>query len=120
MAEPDVEDGKLLMLARATLGRLRVPSAAAVRDDTGRTYVAAVVDLPSLRLSALQAAVAMAMASGATGLEAAVLVSAVGGPPDPQGIAAVHDLGGPTVAVYAAGTTGDLGDPVEIDDPGPA
>ena len=34
---------------------------AAVRDETGRTYTAAAVALPSLRLSALRLAVAMAV-----------------------------------------------------------
>ena len=48
---------------------------AAVRDETGRTYTAAAVALPSLRLSALRLAVAMAVSSGAQKLEAAALVS---------------------------------------------
>ena len=45
-----------------------------MRDETGRTYTAATVALPSLRLSALHLAVAMAVSSGAR-LEAAALVS---------------------------------------------
>ena len=52
---------------------------AAVRDTDGRTYAAATVALASLRLSALQAAVAAAVSSGAPGLEAAAVV---GGRPD--------------------------------------
>ena len=43
-----------------------------VRDDIGRTYAAASVALPSLRLTALQAAVAAAVSSGSDRLEAAV------------------------------------------------
>lgn len=51
---------------------------AAVRDDIGRTYVAATVALPALSLTALAAAVAAAASSGATRLEAAVVVTASG------------------------------------------
>jgi hypothetical protein len=47
-----------------------------VRDDIGRTYVAATVSLPALSLSALTAAVAAAASSGVTKLEAAVVVTA--------------------------------------------
>ena len=106
MTDWDPEDAKLLTLARATLGRLRASTAAAVRDDTGRTYVAAEVVLPSLRLSALQAVVTVALGSGATGLEAAVLVSAAGDSADAAGVAAVRDLGGPATPVFVAGPDG--------------
>ena len=41
---------------------------------TARTYLAATVTLPSLQLSALQAAVAAAVSSGVEGLEAAAVV----------------------------------------------
>jgi cytidine deaminase len=68
------EDGKLVTLARTARARTQAAEGAAVRDDTGRTYVAATVDLPSLALSALQAAVAAAVSSGATGFEAAAIV----------------------------------------------
>ena len=40
----------------------------------GRTYVAATVDLPSLQLTAVQAAVAAAVSSGAQALEAVAVV----------------------------------------------
>jgi len=69
------EDAKLVTLARATRARTRAAEGAAVRDLDGRTYAAASVSLPSLQLSALQACVAMAIASGSTGLEAAVVLS---------------------------------------------
>ena len=45
-----------------------------MRDLDGRTYAGAPVTLAALTLTALQAAVAAAVSSGATGLEAAVLV----------------------------------------------
>jgi hypothetical protein len=86
----DAEDAKLVTLARATMARTGAAQGAAVRDTDGRTYAAATVSLPSLRLSALQAAVAMAVASAAPGLEAAVVFG--GEPADPAGVAAVHDL----------------------------
>lgn len=74
--ELDAEDAKLVTLARSARARNAAAEGAAVRDDTGRTYVASTVALPSLQLSALQAAVAMAVASGASALEAAAVVSA--------------------------------------------
>ena len=71
----DPEDAKLVTLARAAMARGRTTtSGAAVRDAMGRTYAAAGVDLPSLQLSALQAAVAAAVSSGAESLEAAAVV----------------------------------------------
>ena len=69
------EDRKLITLARAARARATSSEGAAVRDDTGRTYAAAEVTLPSLRLTALQAAVAAAVSSGAARLEAAAVVT---------------------------------------------
>ena len=89
MTELDAEDAKLVTLARSARARAGSPAGAAVRDIDGRTYVAAAVALPSLTLSALQVAVAMAASSGALGLEAAVVV---GDDPDTAGAAAVHDV----------------------------
>jgi hypothetical protein len=85
----DAEDRKLVTLARSAQARANAAAGAAVRDSDGRTYVAAAVALPTLQLSALQVAVAMAVSSGALGLEAAVVV---GADPDEAGAAAVRDL----------------------------
>ena len=74
----DPEDEKLVTLARATRARTGAAEGAAVRDDMGRTYTAATVALRSLSLSALQAAVAAAVASGAQQLEAAAVVTDAG------------------------------------------
>ena len=68
------EDAKLVTLARSARARNNTAEGAAVRDDTGRTYVATTVALASLSLSALRAAVVIAVASGARGLEAAAVV----------------------------------------------
>ncbi|MFV1363823.1 cytidine deaminase [Mycolicibacterium elephantis] len=89
MSELDPEDAKLVTLARGAMGRAEAASGAAVRDLDGRTYAGAPVALDTLRLTALQAAVAAAMSSGATGLEAAVLV---GGTVDDAGVAAVREM----------------------------
>jgi hypothetical protein len=100
------EDQKMITLARSARARLPAAEGAAVRDDTGRTYAAATVSLPSLQLSALRLAVAMAVSSGATGLEAAALVSDTERPEEPD-LAAVWDLG-PQAAVFHAGSDGSL------------
>lgn len=104
MADLHPEDAKLITLARSARARTGATEGAAVRDTDGRTYVAASVALPSLTLTALQAAVAAAVSSGVEGLEAAVVVSAAESV-EPNGLAAVHDLtaGAP---VHLAGPDG--------------
>jgi hypothetical protein len=105
-AELDPEDAKLITLARSARGRTGAPEGAAVRDTDGRTYLAASVVLPSLRLSALQAAVAAAVSSGVQGLEAAAVVSDADAV-ESDGLAAVHDLT-PSAPVLLAGPDGTL------------
>ena len=105
-AQPGPEDTKIITLARSARARVAAAEGAAVRDETGRTYAAAAGALPSLRLSALQLAVAMAVSSGAASLEAAVLVSDAD-EPDPADLAAVRDIG-PGATVFLAGPDGTL------------
>ena len=62
MSEFNPEDGKLVTLARAARARVGAAEGAAVRDVDGRTFAAVTVTLPSLSLSALEAAVAAAVA----------------------------------------------------------
>ena len=81
--EPGPEDIKIITLARSARARTRAAEGAAVRDTDGRTYVATTVTLPSLSLTALQLAVAMAASSGALGLEAAAIVGEAPSPTDP-------------------------------------
>lgn len=102
----DPEDQKIITLARSTRARVAASEGAAVRDETGRTYTAAAVALPSLQLSALRLAVAMAVSSGAVRLEAAALVSDAA-EPDPGDLAAVRDLG-PDAPVFHAAPDGTL------------
>jgi cytidine deaminase len=98
------EDAKLLTLARSARARTSAAQGAAVRDADGRTYAAATVALPSLSLSALQVAVAMAVSSGARRVEAAVVVG--DDPVDDAGTAAVRDLAAdaPILRASADGT----------------
>ena len=106
MSELHPEDAKLVTLARSARARTGAAEGAAVRDTDGRTYVAASVALPSLTLSALQAAVAAAVSSGVEGLEAAAIVSE-GDAVETDGLAAVHDLT-PSAPVHLAGPDGTL------------
>jgi len=98
----DPEDAKLVTLARTTRARTGAAQGAAVRDLDGRTYAAATVELPSLRLTALQLAVAMALSSGAAGLEAAVVLA---GDDDPDGARAVAELS-PSAPIYRVAADG--------------
>jgi hypothetical protein len=99
------EDLKIITLARSARARVGSAEGAAVRDETGRTYAAAAVALPSLRLSALALAVAMAVSSGATSLEAAALVTDAD-QPDPADIAAVRDIGASAFIIHAGSDGG--------------
>lgn len=66
------EDQKLITLALATLRRTGAKQSAALRDNTGRTYVAVAVTSNSLTLDAIEAVFTVAMASQITGIEAVV------------------------------------------------
>lgn len=100
------EDAKLVTLARGARGRVTAARGAAVRDETGRTYSAADVTLPSLEISALQLAVAQAVAAGARGAEAAVLIG--DDPADDAGRRALADLGGADVVVHLCAPDGTV------------
>ncbi|MBP2474087.1 cytidine deaminase [Crossiella equi] len=104
MPELDPEDTKLITLARASRARTGAAEGAAVRDTDGRTYAATTVTLPSLKLTALQAAVAAAVASGAEGLEAAAVVTDSPAA-DEASRAAVADVNA-KAAIHVAGPDG--------------
>ncbi|MEZ0065640.1 hypothetical protein ABIA32_001640 [Streptacidiphilus sp. MAP12-20] len=112
--ELDAEDKKIITLARSARARNGVAEGAAVRDETGRTYVAGTVSLPSLHLSALQTAVAMAVASGAKGLEAAAVVGDANHLAD-EDLAAARDLGGAGTSVFLADTDAAVRQTVVLD-----
>lgn len=107
----DADDRKLVTLARSTRARVQAAQGACVRDLDGRTYAAASVELPSLRLGALEVAVAMAVSSGASGLEAGVLLT--DGLSSAEGVGAhdlavVRELAGEGVPVWAGDQRGRL------------
>jgi hypothetical protein len=95
------EDQKLVVLARATRARTGARAGAALRDLDGRTYAAATVDLPGLKISAIGVAIAMALNSGAKGAEAVVVLT-------DEDVAqadlqVVRDFAGPDVPVHVLG-----------------
>jgi hypothetical protein len=101
----DPEDLKLVTLARSARARTGAAEGACVRDRDGRTYAGATVALASLQLSAVQVAVAMAVSSGARGLEAVLVLG--GEAIVRQGdLSVVRDLAGADVPVYLAAPDG--------------
>lgn len=103
------EDKKLVTLARATRARIQAAEGAAVRDTDGRTYAAATVALPSLQLTAVQAVVAMAVASGSTGVDAAVVLGDAQDLTEPDA-AVLADFAGPGgVTVHVGDARGTIG-----------
>ena len=103
----DPEDKKLLTLARSTRARIGAVEGACVRDLDGRTYAGATVDLASLQLSAVQVAVAMAVTSGAKGLEA-VAVLGEKAAVEESDMSVVRDFAGPGVPVHLAAPDGTV------------
>lgn len=104
------EDAKLVTLAKATRARAGAAQGAALRDADGRTFAAASVELPSLRLSAAQVCVAMAIASGSRGVEALVVLADAEQPAD-EDLAVLADHAGPAGAdrlVYLGDARGAL------------
>ncbi|MCK9876438.1 cytidine deaminase [Frankia sp. Ag45/Mut15] len=113
------EDAKLLVLARSA--RLRayvpagaVPQGAALRDTDGRTYNAATLGLarPELAISALRAAIAAAVSSGARRFEAAAVVTGestadLAAGPSADDLATLAEFG-TGVPVFVAGPDGIL------------
>ena len=106
------EDAKLVTLARFAQGRFGASESAAVRDVDGRTYAGVSVDLPSLQLSALQVCVAMAVSSGARGLEAGVVL-AKSEEVREQDLSAIRDLAGTGVPLHRCAPSGALAETLE-------
>ena len=103
MTELSEEDNKLVTLARGARGRISAAEGAAIRDDMGRTYSGATVDRLHLKITALELAVAQAVASGATGIECAVIVGATD-----VDTSCVVDLGGSGVPVLLCASDGTV------------
>ncbi|WP_117210649.1 cytidine deaminase [Allorhizocola rhizosphaerae] len=75
MSDLSAEDAKLVTLAKSARARVGAAEGAAVRDGDGRSYTGVTVARPTFVITALQLAVANAIAAGATMLEAAVVVT---------------------------------------------
>lgn len=99
------EDAKLITLARSSRARIDAHEGAAVRDLDGRTYAAASVKLESFSIDALPLAVAMAVSSGAKGLEAGAIVSTRADQAIVD-LSVVRDLAGKGIPVMVADITG--------------
>ncbi len=100
MSMNNPEDTKLVTLASSTLARSATEQAAALRDSTGRTYVAVNVVSPSLNLDALQAVLTVALASGITGIESVVVVGST-----PSDARVIKDFD-PNATVFYIDSTG--------------
>lgn len=109
----DPEDIKIISLARAARARTEAAQGACVRDTDGRTYAAASVALPHLKMSAVALAVAMGVSSGAEGLEAVALAAAEG--PSEADLAVVRDLPGTGVVIWFTDPAGVVQGLVEVD-----
>jgi hypothetical protein len=110
----DPEDAKIITLARSALARTSAPAGACLRDTDGRTYAAAAVDLPHLQLSAVAVAVAMAVSSGAQGLEAVALAGPAG--PGAGDLDLLRDLPGAGVVLWHVDPGGQVQQRVALDD----
>jgi len=95
------EDTKLVTLATSTLARSGAQQAAALRDNTGRTYVAVNVVSPTLNLDAFEAVLTVALASGISGIESVVATGL-----QPANVKAIKDFA-PTATVFYIDSNGN-------------
>lgn len=98
----NIEDQKLATLAVATLKRTGAPQAAALRDSTGRTYVAIAINTSELTLDAIQAVFTVAVASQISGIEALVLTGIAKGS---TGIIHTHS---PSASIFHIDESGEI------------
>jgi hypothetical protein len=108
----DSEDLKLITLARAAMVRTGGYQGACVRDTDGRAYAAASVHLKHLKLSAISVAVAMAVSSGAPGVESAAVVGAEA--PSAADLEILRDLSADEVTVWWADRSGTVRSAIEL------
>jgi hypothetical protein len=100
MSMNNPEDTKLVTLASSTLARSGAQQAAALRDNTGRTYVAINVTSPSLNLDAFEAVLTVALASGITGIESVVATGSL-----PSNTKVIKDFA-PTATIFYIDSSG--------------
>jgi cytidine deaminase len=106
------EDLKLITLARAALGRTGAAQGAAVRDTEGRAYAAAGVNIEHFKLSAVAVAVAIAVSSGANGLESVALVG--DDEPSAADLEIIRDLAVDGTAIWWADPRGTVQSIIEL------
>ena len=112
MIPTDPEDLKIITLAKAARARTQAEQGACVRDTDGRTYAATNVALAHLQLSAISVAVAMAVSSGAAGLEAVALAAETGPTADDRAVAG--DLPGAGVVIWHTDPQGKVQNKIEV------
>jgi hypothetical protein len=98
----DPEDSKLEMLARATQRRTASEQTAALRDSTGRTYVAISISTPSFRVDSIEAVFTVAMASQISNIESVVIIGN-----GPINIAPVREFA-PNCLIWRINTSGEI------------
>lgn len=108
----DPEDLKLITLARAAMVRTGGNQGACVRDTDGRAYAAASVHLEHLKLSAISVAVAMAVSSGAPGVEGAAVVGEE--ELSTTDLEILRDLSADAVTVWWADRSGTVRSAIEL------
>ncbi|SDT24386.1 cytidine deaminase [Microlunatus soli] len=107
----DPEDTKIITLARSALARTQASQGACLRDTDGRTYAGAAIDLDHLNLSAVEVVVAMAVSSGAAGVEA---VAVSGARPSDHSLAVIGDLSGKDVVVWVTDAAGTVEQRIDL------
>ena len=109
---PGQEDVKIINLARSALARTSARAGACVRDTDGRSYAGASVTMEHLKLSAIQVAVAMAVSSGAPGVEAVALAGE--DEPTEDDLALLRELPGTDVVVWNVDVGGAVQSTIEV------
>ncbi len=110
----DPEDRKIITLATAARARTGAAQGACLRDVDGRTYAGTSVGLESLSLSAIAVVVAMAVSSGAPGVEAVAVTAAAAGADPGEGAVGEQDrqiiaeLAGAAVPVWLVDPRGQV------------
>ena len=112
LREAGPEDVKIMNLARSALVRISARQGACIRDTEGRSYAAASVALKHLNLTAIQAAVAMAVSSGAPGVEAVALAGE--DEPSAEDLALLGELAGADVVVWSVDVRGAVRSSIEL------
>lgn len=100
------EDEKLAVLAKGSRSRVHANVGAALRDETGRTYASAEVEVGPLKLSAVEMVVAQAVASGSTGVEAIVVAAINEFSISDSALELVRAFAGSNVPIYVIDETG--------------